>query len=513
MRRTRSGFALVISTLALCAAARADENPPVKDAPEAQKVEPAPEAPKPPPPATSPSDDDTHADDASETRRDRQVGSPPPPADTGTGFSFGSYGRIGIGTDARGHEGFATNVVSHGSRLEAPPYIELDLYYGGKVGNGRWRAVIAPAFGGDLFHYTGDFASRFALRNGYIETEDLGVKGMRIWAGSRMYRGDDIYLFDYWPLDNLNTVGGGLGWRFGKNDIALQFGMNRQDNPFQYQTQPQPSHGLGPAIPAVVVDRPRFVASAKYIRYLEGRGTSGLKLSAYAELHYVPEGLRPVRDQSRNETLPEDWGYVLGAQIGGWLRPYTFVNLWFRYAGGLAVFGDLGLPSSSPPRSVANARELVGALSLNYETSRIGVMAGAFLRSYRDPDPGALSVRDYVEGALSVRPQIYLLKWLHVATELSYQQRSYAGFDPYLDRRLNPRVFKWSVFPVVAPLGTGTYSRPMIYAIYTLSVLNQDARDALWDPTDVRYGGATQGNLVTHYVGLGAEWWFQSSYR
>ena len=58
-------------------------------------------------------------------------GSPPPPEATGSGFDFGSYGRVGIGSDLRGHSGYGVNVVSHGSRLEEPAYLELNFYYGG----------------------------------------------------------------------------------------------------------------------------------------------------------------------------------------------------------------------------------------------------------------------------------------------------------------------------------------------------------------------------------------------
>ena len=53
---------------------------------------------------------------------------------------------------------------------------------------------------------------------------------------------------------------------------------------------------------------------------------------------------------------------------------------------------------------------------------------------------------------------------------------------------------------------------PFLYVIYTISVLNADARDALFATTDVRYGEGS-GTLPVHYVGIGAEWWFQSSYR
>jgi maltoporin len=239
-----------------------------------------------------------------------------------------------------------------------------------------------------------------------------------------------------------------------------------------------------------------------------------MKLGLYGELHYLPEGTRPIPTEQRVEALPSDMGYVIGAQLGGWLRPYTFVNLFFRYATGLGVYGDLTLPQmTQPARSFSHARELVGALSLNYEFSRIGIMGGAYVRGFRDPDAQELNPRDYVEGAVALRPHLYLLKWLHLATELSYQQRNYGGFDAYLDRRLTPKVFRFSVLPVISPTGKGTYARPMLYAVYTVSVLNQDARDALFEPSDVRYGAAPTGNQTVHYIGLGAEWWFQSSYR
>ncbi len=124
--------------------------------------------------------------------------------------------------------------MSHGSRLEEAPYIEPDFYYSRTVGGDpekRWRVVLAPAFAsGDLFHYTGSLDSHFVVRNAYVETQNVGATGLRLWVGSRMYRGDDIYLFDYWPLDNLNTVGGGFSYERNKWEVALHAGLNRLDD-------------------------------------------------------------------------------------------------------------------------------------------------------------------------------------------------------------------------------------------------------------------------------------------
>jgi maltoporin len=440
------------------------------------------------------------------------VGSPPPISDTGNGFSFGSYGRVNLGIDGNGHEGYPVNVVSHGSRLEEPTYLELDLYYGGQIVDGgpRWRAVIAPAFGGDLFHYTGDFSTHFALRNAYLEATDFGTPGLRAWVGSRMYRGDDVYLFDYWPVDNLNTVGAGVGWgRYGW-DVALHGGLNRLNDPFQYETLPTPARGLGPPGQALILDRPRAIISLKATRYFGAPSAQrGAKVSLYSELHILPNGTEQFPTENLTQKLPSDYGWVAGTQVGGWLRPYTFANLFLRVAGGLAAYGELTPPAAvGADRRTTDAREVVVALSANYEASRFGVMFGGYFRSFTDAAPGPDNPASYVEGIVAARPALYVTKWFHIAAELSEQARQYGGFDQLAGRRLTPNVFRASVMPTISPMGKGTYARPAIFLVATVSRLNDDARLALFDPTDVRYGAST-----VLYLGAGAEWWFQSSYR
>ncbi len=453
-----------------------------------------------------------------------ESGSPPPPSTTGSGFDFGSYGRVGIGTDLRGHTGTAVNVVSFGSRLEEPAYLELNFYYGGIIGDDptrRWRVVVVPAFAGDLFHYTGNFSQQFALRNAYAETENLGLHGLSLWAGSRTYRGDDVYLFDFWPLDNLNTVGGGANYRFDRErtDLAIHLGMNRLDSLFQHQVIQVPSRNLPQdglildpqqaTTSVTTLDRPRVVASFKGTHYFRPRGEApNGKVVLYGEFHYLPAG---ERQDPANQTpalqLKEDFGWVVGAQLGAWLRPFVFANLFLRAAGGLAAFGDLGKPHGFDSNLQAlEAREVTLAMSANWESNALGLMAGGYFRYFRDANPSDNT--GFNEGALALRPQIYWTQYFHTAVELSYQARHYATSDQDLGVYLTPQVFRASLIPIVAPLGRGTYSRPAIFAIYTVSFLNDDARYVLFDPRDVR-----AGTNVVHYLGLGAEWWFNSSYR
>ena len=450
-------------------------------------------------------------------------GSPPPAAATGTGFDFGSYGRVGIGSDLRGHSGYAVNVVSHGSRLEEPTYLELNFYYGGTIGDNsrRWRVVFVPAYSGDLFHTTGNFSQNFAIRNAYAEVENLGLKGLTLWAGSRMYRGDDMYLFDYWPLDNLNTVGGGAIYAVNHQQtlLALHIGMNRLDDLYQFEQIQVPARRLpsdatvlsaqSATTTVTTLDRQRLVMSFKGTHFL--RNLTLLpngKLVLYGEFHYLPKGERqPMNSGQPPLPLPDDYGYVVGAQAGGWLRSFVFANLFFRHAGGLAVFGDLGKPSgfNSAARAI-DAREYTVAASANYESRAIGAMAAAYFRSFTDGSP--TDNTGFNEGAIAVRPTAYFGKYFHTAVELSYQVRRPITVDQDRGTYLLPMVARASVMPIVAPLGRGTYSRPIIYAVYTLSYLNGDAQYYLFEPQDVRAGKA-----LVHYLGLGAEWWFNSSYR
>ena len=161
----------------------------------------------------------------------------------GDGFRFGSSGRIIVGTDLRGGKPENINIVAAGPRTIEDDYLELDFSYGFETKTGvKIRPVVTLAFDGTLFHETGIFDATPALRNMFLDAQVN--EHVNLWAGSRMYRGDDIYLFDYWPLDDQNTVGGGAiyhqaltpGPHPDSVEFAVHGGANRLDQPYQYQT-------------------------------------------------------------------------------------------------------------------------------------------------------------------------------------------------------------------------------------------------------------------------------------
>ncbi len=475
---------------------------------------PPPAPTKPPPEPTPPPTSTSDAPNPRTASNTTNNGSAPPINKTGLGFDFGSYGRVGVGTDLRGHSGYGSNVVSHGTRLELAPYLELNFYYTGQIGDDperKWRVVLVPAFaGGDLFHYSGSLTSHLAIRNAYAEVDNAVIKGLTVWAGSRMYRGDDIYLFNYWPLDNLNTVGGGMIYRRKKTIAALQVGLNRLDDIYQYQRLDTPPRGLGPAGSATVLDRPRLITSFKLTQgFWRDKSPRGAKVSLYGEFHAVWPGEATDATTRVKTQLPSDFGWVAGAQLSGWLRDQVFLNAWVRVAGGLATYGELTVPQTlDRTNRVTDAREIVGAMSGNYESKWFGMMVGGYVRRFIDPTPIIFNPQSYTEGIIAARPTVYLGKYVHIAAELSYQRRVQDGIDLYSQRVLKPDVFRFSLMPILSPTGRGTYARPHLYVVYTVSTLDQDARSALYDSLDFRAGYG-----VTHYLGGGVEWWFNSSYR
>lgn len=424
------------------------------------------------------------------------------------GFSFGSYGRIGTGSDLRGARGRSANIVSHGSRLEELPYVELDLYYGMHGAEmARTRVVLALALFGDFFHTTGRADEDWAVRNAYVETSGVSWPALTLWAGSRMLRGDDIYLLDFWPLDNLNTVGGGGALSLGTTTVSAHVGVTRLDNSYQFEAAKLPS-AAGGAEEVVLLDRPRLIASGS-----AERRWHSLKVKLYGEAHRLPEGTAQVMDaadtEPREEELPSDIGWVLGSQVGLWdFAPRAFANVWLRAAGGLAAYGDNAVPFGiDDEKRVSDAREFLVALAANWEWWKLGVIFGGYAKFFKDADGNDIDTDDGWEWIAALRPHCFVTQTFAVASEVSFQERRPRGPSPVTGERETARVTRVSLMPLVSPLGMGTLTRPHLRLVYTASFRNDGAQHLL-NASDPR---ATRN--VEQYLGVQAEWWFDSSYR
>ncbi len=428
------------------------------------------------------------------------------------GFHFGSYGRIRAATDLRGGGPQYSSFVTHGSRLDLPPYLELELRNTQYPEEGmRLRVISTMGIAGDPFHYTGRWEAKTAIRNMFVDVQGLWHEGLTIWAGAKMYRGDDIYLLDFWPLDNLNTVGGGASIDLPTGTrVQAHVGISRLlDGAFQYQERLVPSRSAFGATQSVTLDRPRTIASSKITQYVPGfTATQGYKFSLHAEGHFLPSGIyEPATDRVMpSKYLPSDTGFVLGAQgtAYGLGDKDGFGHLFVRYAKGIAAYGDLSIPYGVPNEKKSNASELLIALAGNYQYDRYALMAAAYARRFSDANAGATSRNKFWEGILVARPIVYTSAHTGVSVEVSYQAKNPNWLDDSGKHRV-PQAWRFSAIPFVTPFGWGSYTRPVIQLVYTATVRNQAAR-LLYPVEDPR-----SERKIEHYLGLTAEWWFNST--
>lgn len=437
-------------------------------------------------------------------------------------FTFGSYGRAQVSFDILGNKGRNTNVVAHGPRIFEASYAELEFAQAFSKDTGFDATVlITLALFDPVAHYSGIFGDQgWAIRNLYAEVGGFipVLPGLRAWAGSRMYRGDDIYLLDWWPLDSLNTIGGGAIFEHGGLDVRLHVGVNRLDDDYQFQKIQVPGTGFG-ASEMVLLDRQRLIASlrAGYTFQDLGGGPLGLKFLVYGEYHNLPTGERippelldgdtPLYPPDEiTEDLPADRGFVLGAQLGLFgFGEASHVNLFFRYARGVAAYGETGVPFGTSVKHTADgAREILGAISAGWQSRWVGILLGGYIRRFNDADVNRYDVDDYTEGALVGRLLVFATEHFQQGLELSYQRHFPFGIDPATGQHLVPGVFQLTVMEILS-VGRGLWDRPQIRLYYTLSVPNQAAR-TLYPEGDRRNPGS-----VEHLFYLGAEWWFNSS--
>ncbi len=438
---------------------------------------------------------------------------PNTPPDYSEGFHFGSYGRVVAGGDATGRPIRNADIVAFGSRLDESTYAELEVrredYW--EATDSYTRMVMTLAMANPVFHYSGNFDVNMAIRNLYLESADLGLKGLRVWMGSRMYRGDDIYVLNFWPLDNLNTVGGGVGYYFkSRTALKLHAGLNQPHNGWFKQTldRPLPLGQIG-ATDVDILSRQKVIASAK-LEHVFAVGGGGIKATGYGEFHYTGRGQREISDLVYEE-LPADKGFVTGAQLSGYTgKRSSHLNLIARYAGGLGAYGEFNAPVQlALDRTSKGARELLFAATGNYEAGPFGIMLGSYYRIFRNASE-ALDHHDLNEGIVLLRPQVWLTKkrFVGLALEGSYQaqQRGSTFIDE--NGQTTPvfgQVGRFGVIPFLSPGGAGAFTRPHLQLIYLLTGRNAGAR-SLYAADDVF---ARRG--VDHFIGITAEWWFGST--
>ena len=439
---------------------------------------------------------------------------PSPPPATDDGFRFGSYGRVLAGSDLRGGKPERIAIVAHSPRIVEDSYLELDASYGFTTEQGlKLRPVITLAFDGTLFHDTGEFDAHPALRNMFLDVEV--TRELSAWAGSRMYRGDDIYLLDYWPLDDQNIVGAGLFFhhpldRRNTLELAAAGGLNRLNDPYQYQVIEVANPVQGETT-VLQLNRQRAVASASAAYLHDGGQAPSFKVKVHGELHELPSGTAK-NDDGTFTALPADGGYLVGAELSLYnLQPRkprfrSHLNLFVRYAKGLAAFDELQPPTSlGPDRKVSRASEFTFGVAANFDHALGNVMFGFLTRDFTDASGNASDFNNGWEYAADIRPLAKLGKGFFAGADVSYQARFPNGLNGNTLRAEDPAVFQIAPMLVLSPMGPSGYDRPELRLVYRAAHLNEGALD-LYVPDDPRHD-----HEWVHFLGVEAEWWFNST--
>lgn len=436
--------------------------------------------------------------------------SPTPPTNAQPDrFTFGSYGRIGFATDTDGGAGKGRQIVAYGPRLIEDNYLELDFNYLAYQ-DGRRSAQVRTtiAFFDELFHYTGQVDAAIALRQMYLiytEPEDLiGATG-EVWLGSRWVRGNDIYLMNFWPMDDLNVLGMGAGLRWPWLELAGLVGVNRLENGRSVNRVPVPAASAFGAEEVVLNDRQKVVAMLSATLLGKGR-----KLKLYGEFHRLGATERALDDSfTQTEPLPDDLGFLIGAQLGLWdFARNGHLNVWLRYAQGLAVFDELGTPFGlNRDRRAVDAKEyrlaVAGAAEKQLRgPSVIGVQFGTYARMFIDADGQDEDFDDRFEMAAVVRPEWMYHLW-SFAAEASVQIARPNGLNPQTNQQAVARVMQFALLPGwTFSRDQGVFSRPQLRGIFAATILNDAALD-LYARDDPRSQEQT-----SFYIGARAEWWF-----
>ena len=308
----------------------------------------------------------------------------------------------------------------------------------------------------------------------------------------------------FWPLDEQNTLGAGITYEQGDHQTRFHLGVHRLNDPFQIQTIEVPDLEFGTRDVAYM-ERQRGIITLRHQALMNLDSSTGMKWVVYSEGHGLPSGTYR-EDDLDIQNLPSDWGFLIGGELSLYSkRKPNFINLFVKYATGLATVDELEIPTkASLMEKTAGSHEYLVGTSANYESADWGILWGSYARYYLDSDDNVYDFDDRFEFATALRPTYFATDNFHIASEASIQVLRPNGISPVTQEHDVPVAFQLAVMPTLAA-SKGSYARPHLRFIVATTFQNDAAR-ALFADEDPRSQSARHD-----YVGLLAEWWFNSS--
>ena len=280
----------------------------------------------------------------------------------------------------------------------------------------------------------------FAVRNFYFAMDKMPDNASTsLWFGSRMYRGNDIYLFDTWPIDNQNMLGGGIGYG-EKIHVELAFGA-KADAAYS-------GEGLTAA------RGQRYI----FINKLEAP-IADKKLKTNLEFHLIPKTTALFNSGVSTSTIdiPSSSGVMFAAQY-----PFFGTNSgFFRLGSGDVVAGSFETGKAAVAE-YAGVTSRIGSKfagvgfsnAMELDAFNAGVMY-AVIGEWTQPK-GAAAASSV---STAIRPMYYVTGRLHAGFELDgvhyFKQLTGADIDylqisPMLEYAINRNVYGSPKFRLIA---------------------------------------------------------------
>jgi len=437
-------------------------------------------------------------------------------------FSFGSYGRAGVGFGVGLQGNFPrplnlNGMGSIGGRFEEIDYVELALA-------GHFTPVSASKDTTDInFQTRLSFFTTYGQIIGNVTSKSIGgitaampelfaeakhIRGSKwsVWAGARFYRGDDIHVIDHFYFDDHSSQG--FGVKYNNTQFAMVFPGSVDTNttlpPYFFLNIVNGTPVLGLRNRTVSIIEHTFPQKNGYLKLL-------------GEFHRLADASQ--KDTSSYLNYPSDIGFVLGLKHNVNLKtamPGSFQAFSIRYGSGIANGGDgggsrtfltYGGPNLETKKfnnafSLAITETILLNLSRHYSINGYGIFTksrGASDSLNKAPDflGKTLLFNRKTDLAFGARGTWYLTDWLHFLHELDFAWRKDGTQDP-------AQMTKLSIVPTLVPNGKrDVWSRPHFRLVYSVARYNKFAAENMYSPFLAQSGPRRWG----HYLGIKAEWW------
>lgn len=439
-------------------------------------------------------------------------------------FSLGSYGRAGIGY-SMGIEGEfpqslnLNGMGSIGGRFEENDYFELAaaMHFNPTTANKDSTKINIQsrfAFYTTQGQLIGNVSNKSiggittALPELFAEARNIMGSEWSVWAGARLFRGDDIHIIDHYYFDDHSGQGAGIQYKNTTLSVIFTGTIDTTSTlpPYFYLN--------------IVNGTPTLGLRNRHISILEhqigiNKGKDYIKL--LGEFHRLPSGT--AKDAQTEYSYPSDIGFVLGAKYYKTISskfPGSFNAFSARYGAGIANGGDGGssrtyMTYGAPNLETNDFRKaysvaLTETFLLNFNKN-YSLNGYAIYTKSRGASDSPDKAPDYLgkqflfnrkqDIAFGARGTYYINNWLHLLHELDFAWRKDGTQD-------FAQMTKFTIAPTLVPTAKrDVWERPHFRFVYSAAHYNKFAADNLYSPYLAQSGTKSWGQ----YLGVKVEWW------